>query len=398
MDHLSTITGKLSFSARERWAACPYSVKLSADLPPEPSGPYAEEGTAAHLVAEWYVRQHFKIPYADGTHVPHIECPDVKVPEGLGITDPAAWQEQLRQHGKAYRDFVIELAAGDPNVTVEVERKVDIRSIHPQLRGILDLRMFSPRTGQLHVVDYKYGVQPVEVGTYARTNPQLAAYTVATLENIALPTMPGTTVSIFQPRALFGDAARQLPGLDASWLQTERGRLIEEVRAVANATEADVRPGDYCKYCPARSRCPVIVGALRQGANAAAGIFDVRMLSDDDAVRLWSVKAGVTAVMDDLNERVRALARSGHKSLKVVNVSGSTTWTSDRETVLTLVALGKIEALKPPSVADAAKLLTTTVLSALTTTGPSHARIQLAEKIGPDRVLALFPPVKPLDK
>ena len=50
---------KLSPSAASRWLNCPGSVALCATLPTPPSTYYADEGTAAHALAE---DRHFYVP------------------------------------------------------------------------------------------------------------------------------------------------------------------------------------------------------------------------------------------------------------------------------------------------------------------------------------------------
>jgi hypothetical protein len=43
---------KLRPSAASRWLACPASVRLSKDIPDQPSGDAAMAGTAIHALAE----------------------------------------------------------------------------------------------------------------------------------------------------------------------------------------------------------------------------------------------------------------------------------------------------------------------------------------------------------
>src|ERR1700739_4445832 len=100
----------LSFSGRERWAACPGSVGMSVGMPDE-SSPAAAEGTTAHSVGEFYIRQRFDLPRAQPG-----EAPDMPPVMGLDRFDAVelgnvimsdiykTWNEELRAAGRSYRD------------------------------------------------------------------------------------------------------------------------------------------------------------------------------------------------------------------------------------------------------------------------------------------------------
>src|SRR6516164_9616010 len=104
MSNPAGIHSFLSFSSRERWRACPGSVRLSKGLPDKGS-PFAAEGTVAHAVKEAVMRD----PEA------YIDLAQFAVPEGLdlGAQTVAQWRNQLLIHARNYCDFVTSHVSGD---------------------------------------------------------------------------------------------------------------------------------------------------------------------------------------------------------------------------------------------------------------------------------------------
>jgi hypothetical protein len=390
---------KLSFSARYRWRACPLSVHLSANVADVPSSPAAEEGTCAHLVAEWYVRQHYRLPFADGSHVAAGECPPTRVPPGISGLDYndlatiSAWHARLRQHGKAYLVFVQSLIPADePNAHISIETKVDIRSIHPMLFGTLDLRIWLPKAGRLVIVDYKYGFQDVDVGTPDDPNAQLAAYAIASIEALneqCQRLLSGIRLAVYQPRVPLGDPAKVLD-LPVSWVDVERRKLRDEVAAVENPGAP--RPGDHCRYCPAKASCPAVHGALGTALSVYAGGPNLLSMSDDQLIALWSARKAVETLMEDLDERVRKLATTGEtaKRFKIATRQGNRMFKDKQAATLTLLALGRHDLLQPVALSDALPAMPAALIDELVTRGATASWPVLLESPAPNVVRDMF--------
>jgi hypothetical protein len=138
----------LSFSGRERWVNCPVSVVLSKGEP-DNSGPAAAEGTAAHLTAEFYVRQHFNLPGAqdgEAPDQPHVmELDRFKGKEGDALaTEARAWNDELRKHGKAYCAYIQSLIPAGAQAFVSLEQKVAAHTIDKRLFGTADCLIWFP--------------------------------------------------------------------------------------------------------------------------------------------------------------------------------------------------------------------------------------------------------------
>lgn len=141
----------LSASGAHRWLECPPSATLEAGLP-DSSSSAAEQGTAAHALAEWKLRR--------ALH----EAPTIK--------PVSAWiDEEMESLTDDYVAFVLEQlreargACADPKVLIE--QRLDFSHVVPGGFGTGDCVIIAePR---LHIIDLKYG-QGVLVE--AENNPQ----------------------------------------------------------------------------------------------------------------------------------------------------------------------------------------------------------------------------------
>lgn len=349
----------LSFSGRERWRNCPVSVALSQGMP-DSSGPAAAEGTAAHTVAEFYVRQAFNLPGALAG-----EAPELTPPDGLArfegktceayVAECAAWNAEMRKHGKAYVAYLQSLVPPGAQVFVDVEQRVAATSIDERLFGTLDLRMWFPEFKVLAVVDYKYGFQDVDVGTVEAPNAQLSAYAIASLDRSTVQADGGVILAVFQPRRPLGDAGHKLY-LPAEWVAQERAKLAAEVAAVDTAAaalelghspEAIARPGDHCRYCKAAPKCPRTTNVLQAALDVNAGLRSVLDMPEDDLLSLYASRSAIKALMEDIEQRVEQLAKAGSAKIAVQTRAGRRMWKNPTEATLTLLALGLDKCLAP---------------------------------------------------
>lgn len=377
MSNPAVTHSKLSFSARKRWKNCPDSVLLSVGQPDKES-PAAREGTAAHAVAEFYVRQAFGLPGA----MPGDPL-DVPVPEGVELKGktPERWNEELRQHGRAYVGYIKSLIPAGYEAHVTIEQKVAIPSLHPQLFGTADCLIWIPELRLLIVIDYKYGFQDVDVGDDEDTNEQLAAYAVAAPETFNLqPLVLG--VAVFQPRRTIGMAGQHVE-LPADWLPRERAKLAAEVAAVDAADGTNPKAGPWCNYCRAKAVCPRTHETLAAAVGVYVGEKNLHSMSDDEVVQLWAARAAFKGFWEDVEERIGQLAKASHPRIQVVLGEGRRKWKDPEQVTLTLLAMGRHDLLEPKALS--------TVFDRL----PAFARDDLVAKGTPPRSLKLVDPGTP---
>ena len=155
---------KLSPSAAERWINCPGSIRLAEQCPPAPSSEYADEGTAAHRLAEL-----------------KVECGLVP------IGDPKLTQDfeqarasqyycgEMEEATEFYADRVQEIYAkalqGDPAAELMVEQHFSLEDWIPGGFGTSDAVVIGGDV--IEVIDLKYG-KGVKVDAVG--NPQLRLY------------------------------------------------------------------------------------------------------------------------------------------------------------------------------------------------------------------------------
>lgn len=404
MSNPVVIHSKLSFSGRERWRNCPASVSLSAGMP-DNSSPAAAEGTAAHAVAEWYVRQlgpTYGLPPLPDAHMG--EAPEQPFPEGF---DPkgktlAQWNDELRTHGKAYRAFILALIPAGEQAFISIEVKVQAKSISEHLFGTADCLIWLPRLRKLIVVDYKFGFMEVEVAEYnahgeiVRVNAQLGAYAVAALDQCTLDADGGVALAVYQPRRTFGKPAQRVD-LPAGWVATERAALAREVAAV-NAGGAPV-PGPHCRYCKARSKCQPVHNALAAGIQAHSGALDLLAIPKDDLINLWAARTAFKAFWEDVEELIEQELKKGNPRLTVRETQGRQIWADPKGAALTLMALGRTDLLAPCNVSEALPHLPEDWQKQLIRRSQPSRSIRLVNDVSPSQVAETFAKyVKPVDK
>lgn len=362
----------LSFSGRERWAACPVSLHFAKGIEDKGSTA-AAEGTLAHLVAEHYVRQRFDLPGAQPG-----EYPDPEPTPGLArfadlegeelATETAQWREELRAGGKAYVEFIDTLIP--PGLThgkdffISLEVRVAAKSIDSRLFGTSDLLIWFPDWKHLVVVDYKFGFADVAVkDDEGAFNPQLAAYLVAALDQCTLEA-EGATLAIFQPRRVSG-APGQSAVLSKDEIEAEREALRRDVAHVAyidgrlaelpdGAGAAELcNPGEHCRYCKAaRGACPAMIEGAQTVLDVAAGNVSLLDMPDEDVLALYTLRTAVKVFFEDVTAKVTLMAKAGNPRVTRETRRGRRVFLPNARD--TLLALGLDDCLVPGKVEDVA--------------------------------------------
>lgn len=379
----------LSFSGRKRWKMCPISVELSKGMP-DSSGPAAAEGTLAHAVAEHYVKQHFALP---GGPAAGAVAPEQVPPPGLDLKGdtPARWNETLRHHGRGYRDFIKGLIPPGAQAHVAIEQRVAIASISSQLFGTADCLVLLTINGAsyLIVIDYKYGFADVDVGTYDEPNEQLAAYAVAAAEGLAEKgvRVEKILLAVYQPRRPLAAPSQTLE-LDAAWLALERAKLTREVAAVANPG-APV-PGDHCRYCKGKPKCPTVHNSLSTALAAYAGEKNVLDMPEDDIVQLFAARTAFKAFWEDVEERIEQLVKAGHKNLRIKETQGRQMWKDPKAAAETLLAMNRLDLLQPVAISNALPVLPVEFHDELVKRSAPSRSIQVVDVQAPSAIATMF--------
>ena len=260
---------KFGPSSMARILACPGSVRLSEQSPPQKESPYAAEGTLAHAVGEALLL---------GEQVPDHP-------------------EEMMEAVKVYVDYC------DPLLSAASKYGIEARlTYNDALFGTADCYCLIDRI--LYVIDYKHGAG---VTVTAAENKQGMTYAGLVFEDektgIDYEDVDTIVITIVQPRGQGApiDEWRTTPvAIEAH---------MEEVFEAMLQAEWDAAPiamGDHCRWCRAKLvNCPAVEAAQRGVAE-----WDRRDVSPEQIAQLLADAAVVEA-------RIRELRDYAHERISV---------------------------------------------------------------------------------
>lgn len=221
----------LSASGAHRWLACPPSATLEAGLP-ESTSQAAEQGTAAHALAEWKLRRAL---HDAPTTKPVSSWHDAEM-EALTDDYVAFVQERLRD---------VRQACADPQVLIE--QRLDFSHVVQGGFGTGDCVIIAEPT--LQIIDLKYG-QGVMVE--AEHNPQLMLYALGAVEAFgSLYDITEVAVTIYQPRrSNVSTWTIPVPELE-TWAE----QVVKPRAALAARGDGEFAPGPWCRFCKLAPTC-----------------------------------------------------------------------------------------------------------------------------------------------
>lgn len=232
-----TIHAELGASSSHRWINCPGSINLSQEMP-DTSSVYADEGTAAHTVAERALRKGLN---ADVWLDTIIKVGD----QDITVT------EEMCDAVQVYLDFVRALLS-EPGRKLMIEYRFDLSILSPPgpMYGTSDAVVWCPKTRRLVVVDFKYG-QGHAVAAIG--NPQLRYYGLGAV--VKLREKPKEiALVIVQPRAAHADGIIRQDLMTFDELVGFKKELFAAAERTLTSTELNVGP--WCQFCKALAQCP----------------------------------------------------------------------------------------------------------------------------------------------
>lgn len=282
----------LSASGASRWLACPPSARLEQSYS-ESTSSYAEEGTAAHSLAEMLVS------YKLG----RLSMKDFN--EGYAhIKAGPYFNGEMQECVSDYADFILarykEAQERSSDAVIELEARLDFSKWVPEGFGTGDCIIIAD--GSMEVIDLKYGkghrVNPMD-------NPQMGLYALGALDQYdMLYDIENVVCTIYQPRLTDGisSATRTVEDLLA-WgdeCVAPRAQLAYKGEGVFSPSE------EACRWCKAGADC-------KARAEKMLELFDDNppdpMLADIEQVGEWLTMA------EGLSEWVKALKARLEKAL-----------------------------------------------------------------------------------
>ena len=222
----------LSPSSAARWTSCPPSARLCEHIG-ETTSLFAEEGTEAHALCEFKVKQALGLDAQDPTPT-------------LGF-----YNEQMEDCADGYAAFVLEAlqmekdAGRDPIILLE--QKVDISAYVPECSGTADCIIVSDR--HLHVIDFKYG-QGVPVS--AERNTQMMLYALGAIGMFApLYEVDKVSMTVFQPRLANVGTFTMVSDELLEWADS----FLKPRAELAFRGEGEFCSGPHCRFCKVKATC-----------------------------------------------------------------------------------------------------------------------------------------------
>ncbi|PXV93759.1 uncharacterized protein DUF2800 [Lachnotalea glycerini] len=221
----------LSASSSRRWLNCTPSARLEQQFPADEGSIYAEEGTAAHALAEHKLKRLLK--KRSRRPVSDYDCDEM---EDCTAEYVSFAIEQIEKAKQSCKDPVI-----------LIEQHLDFSRYVPEGFGTGDLVIVAD--GTLFIVDLKYGKG---IAVEAEENPQMMLYALGALELFdAIYDIEGVSLTIHQPR-LESVSTWEITVADLrKWAEEY---LIPRA-ALADKGQGEFASGSWCRFCKARNQC-----------------------------------------------------------------------------------------------------------------------------------------------
>lgn len=276
----------LSASSSERWLKCPPSARL-CEAYEDKGSDYAAEGTDAHALCEFRLKQALGIPANDP------------------IENLTWYNEEMEECAAGYADYVTEVletikqTCADP--TILIEQRVDFSRWVRDGFGTADCIIIAD--GVLNIVDYKHG-KGIEVS--AMKNPQMMLYALGALEIFdGIYDIVSVRMTIYQPRKNNISVCSMEKDCLLEWAQNDLAYKAK----LAYEGSGDFHCGEWCRFCKAKAEC-----RERAETNLALARYDFErpaLLSDEEIADILGKADDLTAWAADVKEYALQQAING---------------------------------------------------------------------------------------
>lgn len=308
---------KLSASGSHRWLACPASVAAEQGLP-ETRSSFANEGTAAHELAEIVLR------------TPQDDCA-----QWIGRVLPETeWtvDQEMADYVQQYVDYISYHVYKDSYAAYEV--RVDFSDWIPGGFGTCDAMLITGNT--LHIIDLKYGkgvpVSPVE-------NTQAMLYALgAYVDAVGIFEIKQVQITIVQPRVFDGEPQSWTISVEdllrwGEWAKQRAEACLEP--------GAEFVPGDkQCQWCKAKPTCRALatmtektIMAEFEDISTPDALMPVNRMTDAQIAEVLRAKALISSWLEAVEDRVveRLTEGEGFPGYKLVAGKANRRWSDETQ-------------------------------------------------------------------
>jgi hypothetical protein len=317
----------LSPSKRQRWAACPGSVREEAAYPDERSGAAAIDGTHSHTLLEHCV----KAGAADPLPMVGITMKD---DDGEFIVDA-----ERAHRVKVAIDYIKHRHAESLGIAQLIaEQRVDPQWLlsRDDLSGTVDVQIHDVLHGVLEIIDYKDGMNDA----WDSAILQMEQYAVGALAGfkIAKPNpYPYKTVrmTVIQPKlALRGGPTIRSVDYPVDKVLDEVARTIVIEAAATDRPDAPLVPGEkQCRYCRAKGGCAALSTKALEVVDVtdittSAAEKDPTKMTDEQIVQIMEAAPLLRQMLEGVEKEAQTRMERGADipGLKMVNGKGHRAW------------------------------------------------------------------------
>jgi hypothetical protein len=218
---------------------CTPSARLEEQFP-NTTSVYAEEGTAAHALAEIFVNYH--------TGKIGVDPFDAAL-EAFKGNEYA--NDEMYTYILGYASYITELfnevRAATQDALLESEVKLDLSKYVPGGFGTSDVIIIAD--GMMNVIDLKYGKG---VSVSAENNKQMMIYALGALEQYGwMYDIKNVRMTVYQPRLDNISAWEISAGKLLSWAET----ALKPKAEMAFDGAGEYQAGEHCRFCRAKAVC-----------------------------------------------------------------------------------------------------------------------------------------------
>lgn len=320
----------LSASGAHRWSVCTPSARLEEKFPKK-SSEYAEEGTAAHALAELVARYYLG-------ELPEMDYENRRDELAKGTYYNAEMQECANDYGRLVLETFKAAQERSEDAFVELEARVDFSKYVKDGFGTGDCIIVADK--MLEIIDFKYGKG---VRVEAAGNPQMKLYAIgALLKYNTLFDIDTVRMTIFQPR-LPGEQSSDEITVDelTEWAE----KFIKPRAKLAYKGEGEFAPSEEtCKFCRAKEQC-------KARAEYNLKLFDeapdALLITPGEAGHILEKAKDIRAWLEDLEKLVSTTLLNGTPvtGWKLVEGRSNRRFTDELKVAETMKAAGYDEAL-----------------------------------------------------